>query len=263
MEQQIVQVDAFTDTRYRGNPAAICPMEAMPDDDWMQAVALEMNLSETCYLVPERTGYRLRWFTPAREVRLCGHATLASAHYLYENGLKSPDESCIFHTLSGELRASRSEGWIEVSFPGQPPEIVETPEGLQTALGTEIVEFGQNDLNYGHVVVHSEATVRNLEPDFVRLAGLPHLGYGVTAPGDGDTYDFVSRFFAPSAGINEDPVTGSAHCMFGPYWAAQRSRNEMVAYQASPRGGTVRVRIEGDRVVLGGRCVTTMRGVLV
>lgn len=262
MALTIVQVDAFTDTAFRGNPAAVCVLPAPRDEAWMQAVALEMNLSETAFLVPGEDGYGLRWFTPAVEVVLCGHATLASAHVLWEDGHLPAAREARFHTKSGLLTAARAGDWIELDFPAKPETATPPPPGLAEALGAAPKYVGKNQLDY-LVELDAEETVRRLAPDHGALAKLPVRGVMVTSRATTAPYDFVSRFFAPGSGIPEDPVTGSAHCALGPFWAARLGRTELLAYQASPRGGVVRVRVAGDRVKLGGRAVTVLRGELV
>jgi len=259
---RITQVDAFTAVPFAGNPAAVCILPAPREAEWMQSVALEMNLSETAFLVRREDGsYDLRWFTPAVEVDLCGHATLASAHVLWEEGHLEPAAQARFHTRSGLLTADRSGPWIELDFPAQPEESCEAPEGLEEALGAATVYVGRNRFDY-LVELESEEAVRGLRPDHGRLKRLPVRGVIVTARSS-SSYDFVSRFFAPASGIDEDPVTGSAHCCLGPFWGARLRRTEFMAYQASPRGGEVRVRLVGDRVMLGGQAVTVLRGDLV
>ncbi|HYI08582.1 MAG TPA: PhzF family phenazine biosynthesis protein, partial [Thermoanaerobaculia bacterium] len=226
-------------------------------------VAAEMNLSETAFLLPRDDGYSLRWFTPAVEVALCGHATLASAHALWEEGLLGPDDTARFHTQSGLLTATRNGDWIELDFPATREERAEAPEGLLESLGvTDPVYVGKNKFDY-LVELASEELVRELDPDHGRLRRIPVRGVIVTSRSAGQDIDFVSRFFAPGSGVDEDPVTGSAHCCLTPYWSAKLGKDEMVAYQASKRGGTVRVRLAGDRVKLGGRAVTILRGELV
>jgi len=257
--QRIVQVDAFTAVPFAGNPAAVCVMSAPAPDDWMQRVALEMNLSETAFLHPEGDGYRLRWFTPAAEVDLCGHATLASAHVLWEDGHLPKDSEARFRTRSGLLRANRDGDWITLDFPAKPPAPAEPPPGLVEALGLEPVEVARNQFDY-LVVAADEETVRNLHPDTARLQQLEMRGVIVTARSSDPAYDFVSRFFAPGVGVPEDPVTGSAHCCLAPYWSQVLGRQEFTAFQASPRGGVLRIRLSGDRVLLSGQAVTVMRG---
>jgi PhzF family phenazine biosynthesis protein len=284
----IVTVDAFTEKRFSGNPAAVCILPAAPDEDWMQKVAREMNLSETAFLVrrPSRikgektsgrergrsrsASFDLRWFTPTVEVDLCGHATIASSHVLWEEGHVAPDQKLRFHTRSGLLSAERREErgtvWIELDFPALP----ETPLGGSTraisrALGTKPKHVGKYGSDY-LVEVENEEVLRRMVPDFALLKTLHIRGVAVTSPPSASTramgYDFVSRFFAPGVGIDEDPVTGSSHCCLGPYWARRLGKEEVFGYQASARGGSVRVKVLGDRVIIGGRAVTVMHGEL-
>ena len=257
----LLQVDAFTDRPFSGNPAAVCLLREPRADDWMQAVAAEMNLSETAFLVPEDDGYRLRWFTPKVEVDLCGHATLASAHVLWTEERVPLDKPLYFHTKSGLLKAVRRGELIELDFPLDPPSDASPPADLLPALGATAEYVGKGKFDY-LVEVESEETVRSMKPDFARLAQIEVRGVIVTARSSSPDYAFVSRFFAPWAGINEDPVTGSAHCCLAPYWQARLGRSEMTAYQASARGGVVRVRVQGDRVMLGGQAVTILKGSL-
>lgn len=261
MKQEIFQVDAFTDTAFKGNPAAVCVLSREGDKRWMQNLATEMNLSETAFVVQQDDGYNLRWFTPAVEVDLCGHATLASAHILWETGLLSTDQEARFFTRSGLLTASRQGDWIQLDFPSEPESTAEAPENLHKALGVSTTYIGKNRFDY-LVEVESEDLVRNLNPDFALLGAIPGRGFMVTSRSKADAFDFISRFFAPAFGINEDPVTGSAHCCLGPFWAERLNKTELTAYQASPRGGIVRVRVSQERVYLLGKAVTVMRGVL-
>lgn len=261
MSLPIVQVDAFTDRPFAGNPAAVCVLPAPREAGWLQLVAREMNLSETAFLVRQEDGFDLRWFTPAVEVDLCGHATLASAHVLWEAGLLAPDEQARFHTRSGLLTADRRAGWIELDFPAEPAVAVEPPDELLAALGTAPAYVGRNRFDY-LVELETEEQVRALRPDFARLGRVPTRGVIVTSRARQPEYHFVSRFFAPGVGVDEDPVTGSAHCCLGPYWAGKLGATEFVAYQASVRGGVVRVRLAGERVRLGGQAVTVLRGEL-
>lgn len=263
MGQAIVQVDAFTDRAFGGNPAAVCILPAPRERAWMQNLAMEMNLAETAFLVRrEDKSYDLRWFTPAIEVELCGHATLASAHVLWEEGHLAKDQAARFHTLSGLLLATQHKGRIELDFPAQREAAIAPPEGLLAGLGLETARHvGQNKFDY-LVEVDSEALVRSLKPDDRMLAQLPVRGVIVTSRAESEPHDFVSRFFAPGAGISEDPVTGSAHCCLAPYWQERLGKDEMVGYQASARGGRVHVRVVGDRVMLGGEAVTVLRGEL-
>lgn len=255
------QVDAFTSRPFAGNPAAVCLLDEPRDPEWMQAVAAEMNLSETAFVRPLESGFELRWFTPAVEVDLCGHATLAAAHAMWEAGVAPAEAPIEFHTRSGRLTAARSAETIELNFPATPPTEAQAPLGLSEALGVRPVFVGKSRFDY-LLVLERAADVRALKPDFVRLAGVEARGVIVTSCSDDARFDFVSRFFAPSAGINEDPVTGSAHCCLAPYWQTQLGRAAMTGYQASARGGVVRVRVDGDRVILGGQAVTVWRGEL-
>jgi len=261
MGLRITQVDAFTDTLLAGNPAAVCLLQAPRDEGWMQSVAREMNLSETAFLVRTADGYDLRWFTPSLEVALCGHATLASAHVLWEDGHLPSARQARFHTKSGLLTGDRAGEWIELDFPAKREEPAQAPAGLAEALGVTPKYVGKNQFDY-LVEVDGEVTVRRLTPNHAMLAALPVRGVIVTSRADSAGYDFVSRFFAPGSGVPEDPVTGSAHCALGPYWQSRLGKSDFVAYQASPRGGVVRVRVAGDRVKLGGRAVTVLRGEL-
>jgi predicted PhzF superfamily epimerase YddE/YHI9 len=256
----VTQVDAFTDKPFSGNPAAVVVLTEQKETAWLQAVAAEMNLAETAFLVAEEDGYMLRWFTPTVEVDLCGHATLASAHALWEQGYVRPPQKIRFFTRSGVLTAYQTLRGIELDFPIKPEQKAEAPEGLAEGLGAELKYVGRNAFDY-LVEVDSEATLRALTPNFALLQKLPVRGVIVTARGS--DYDFVSRFFAPASGIPEDPVTGSAHCCLGPYWGPKLGKTEMTGYQASARGGVVNVRLEGDRIRLGGHAVTIFRGALV
>ena len=228
----------------------------------MQNVAREMNLSETAFLCPAENGYNLRWFTPKVEVALCGHATLASAHVLWTEGSLAPDEQARFFTKSGPLYASRKpDGWIELDFPQNRVQETETPKGLAEALGVEFI-FTAQDQRYCLVEVSSEETLRNLAPNFSLLSQVKVRAVIVTARSETSGLDFVSRFFAPSVGINEDPVTGSAHTVLGPYWRDRLGKNEFMAYQASERGGFLGLRMSEDRVFISGQAVTVMAGEL-
>jgi PhzF family phenazine biosynthesis protein len=262
MGQTILTVDAFTDRPFAGNPAAVCVLPRPADEAWMRALAREMNLSETAFLHPEDEGYRLRWFTPAVEVDLCGHATLASAHVLWEEGHLRPDQPAKVLTHSGRLTASRSAGFIELDFPSKPMTPEPAPPELTKALGVPVVAAGRNEFDW-LVELESEETLRALQPDFGLLATLPIRGTIVTSRATTSGFDFVSRFFAPRVGVPEDPVTGSAHCALTPFWAERLGKVAMVAHQASPRGGVMRVRLNGDRVLLVGQAVTVVRGEIV
>jgi PhzF family phenazine biosynthesis protein len=259
--QPFSQVDAFTDRPFSGNPAAVCLLPAARDAEWMQLVAAEMNLAETAFLTRRPDGFDLRWFTPACEVDLCGHATLASAHALWEDGQLAPGAAAHFHTRSGLLTAERRDGTIWLDFPATPAASVPFPTNLAEGLGARPRFVGKSSYDY-LVELESEASVRALNPDLGRLARLPVRGIIVTAASADPARHFISRFFAPAAGVPEDPVTGSAHCALGPFWGERLRLTELVGYQASRRGGTVRVRLAGDRVLLGGQAVTVLRGEL-
>jgi len=260
MAIRIVQVDAFTNKPFSGNPAAVCVLPQPVPDEWMRNVAREMNLSETAFLTPHDGGFRLRWFTPSVEVDLCGHATVASAHVLWADGHLAAGQQARFHTRSGLLLADRRGDWIELDFPAKLVTAAPAPAELLPAVGVAQAAFvGKNAFDY-LVEVDSEETLRKLAPDHSTLRRIPVRGVIVTAQSAGGEFDFVSRFFAPASGIDEDPVTGSAHCALGPYWSGRLGKSEFTAYQASPRGGTVRVRLQGGRVLLGGQAVTVMTG---
>ncbi|HYL06768.1 MAG TPA: PhzF family phenazine biosynthesis protein [Thermoanaerobaculia bacterium] len=269
MVLEIYQVDAFTDRPFAGNPAAVCPLPAasFPAAGWMQALAAEMNLSETAFLVRrgrrgDTADYGLRWFTPAIEVELCGHATLAAAHVLWETGAVAAAAPIRFHTLSGVLGAARRGEWIELDFPAEPASALEEPPaGLAELLGAPPVWVGANRFDLV-VELADEASVRSLAPDLARLGALPYRGILVTARASAPGYDVVSRFFAPASGVDADPVTGSAHCCVGPYWSGRLCKNPLACFQASARCGLVRVELAGDRVRLGGQAVTVFRGEL-
>lgn len=255
----IFQVDAFTNKPFAGNPAAVCILPEPRDGVWMQSVAQEMNLSETAFLNKKGHGFNLRWFTPTSEVELCGHATLASAHILWEMGHLRKDDRAQFFTRSGLLTAEHQGDWIQLDFPAEPEEPTTAPPELIDALGVTPKYVGKNRFDF-LLEVDSEATVRGIKPDFPLLRAIPCRGTIVTSFADSSEYDFVYRFFAPSSGINEDPVTGSAHCCLGPFWHTRLNKSEFVAYQASARGGVVRVRLGEKRVYLGGQAVTVFRG---
>lgn len=262
MRLPIVQVDAFTERPFEGNPAAVCVVAQELPERVMQQIAAEMNLSETAFLWPEADGYRLRWFTPTVEVDLCGHATLASAHTLWSEGHLLAEREARFHTRSGLLTARRAGGLIELNFPAIAEQPAEPPPGLIEALGIEPVYVGLGTFDY-LVEVADERVLREMTPDFGRLRAVKARGVIVTCRGESPAFDFLSRFFAPQAGIDEDPVTGSAHCCLAPFWGRRLSGDKMVAYQASWRGGVVHVQLAEDRVILGGAAVTVLRGELV
>lgn len=259
----LFQVDAFTDTAFAGNPAAVCLLPGPRNEHWMLAVAKEMNLSETAFVLPQDDGFSLRWFTPTTEVDLCGHATLASAHVLWESGVLAQGATARFLTRSGLLTADQLGSEIRLSFPAIPQTPAEAPAGLLQALGAEARHVGRCGDKL-LLQLADEAAVRNLAPDFAALRRLPLRGVMVTALADeASPYDFVSRYFAPWVGIDEDPVTGSAHCCLGPYWSGLLGTRELSACQASARGGHLRIRVAGEHVELIGPAVTVFRGTLV
>jgi len=256
-----LQIDAFTDRPFAGNPAAVCLLEAPADAAWMQAVAAEMNLSETAFVVPQDGAFGLRWFTPTIEVDLCGHATLAAAHALWEEQVIALDDPIAFHTKSGLLTCTHDGERIELDFPAIPLAEIDPPRDLVEALGVAPSYAGKSRFDH-FVFVDAEQTVRSLEPDFAKLRAMPLRGLIVTSLSQSSQFDFISRYFAPVAGIDEDPVTGSAHCCLGPFWAERLGKTELTAFQASARGGTVQVRVAGERVFLGGNAVTVIKGSL-
>jgi PhzF family phenazine biosynthesis protein len=258
MRTPLFWVDAFTDTAFRGNPAAICLLDAPADEVWMQRLAFELGLAETAYLVPRPDGdYDLRWFTPTVEIPLCGHATLASAHTLFETG--RAHSRVTFHTMSGPLTCTRDGARIAMDFPAARPTPVDTPPGLLDALGVSEAIAVLDNKQWFIVEVADPAVVEGLAPDLRRLEKIVD-GASVTARSDRDGVDIVSRVFGPGVGVDEDAVTGSVHCALTPYWCERLGTTELVAYQASARGGTLLCRLEGDRVFLAGPAVTVLRG---
>ena len=263
MTQIITQVDAFTNTPFKGNPAAVCVLDSPQSEAWMQNIAQEMNLSETAFLVKQDDGFNLRWFTPTVEVPLCGHATLASAHVLWSQGHLLPNQEARFYTKSGVLAAKLENDWIQLDFPVNLSQAVESPPELSQVLGVNCKSVVQNSLGY-LVEVESEQLVREMQPNFQQMKTLTKADIIVTSIADSDSeYDFVSRFFAPTLGINEDPVTGAAHCCLAPFWRDKLGKDEFLAYQASSRGGVVKVYYPGaNRVFISGQAVTVMQGKL-
>ncbi len=262
MRISLTHVDAFTDRPFSGNPAAVCLLPEQRDDFWMQNVACEMNLSETAFLVKQESGFDLRWFTPVTEVDLCGHATLAGAHVLWEQGVIQTDEAASFNSRSGVLTARQQGDWIELDFPIIRETEADPPDGLLRGLGIAPSYVGVTRFDY-LAVFDSDEIVRNLQPDMQWLRRLGDLSVIVTSRSSDSRFDFISRCFAPNQGIDEDPVTGSAHCCLGPFWKAQLNKTEMVGYQASQRGGVVRVKVAGERVQLQGQAITIFNGELI
>lgn len=261
MRIPIYKVDAFTSRPFSGNPAAVCILPGKQSDGWMQNVAREMNVSETAFVTKQEEGFILRWFTPQIEVDLCGHATLASAHILWETGHLKKKEPARFHTKSGLLTAERDRDWIRMDFPSESEEQADAPAGLEEALGLAPLYVGKNRFDY-LIEAETEDIVRRLQPDFGRLAAIAARGFIVTSRSKSNEFDFVSRFFAPAVGVDEDPVTGSAHCCLAPFWSKKLGKTEMTASQVSSRGGTIRVQTAGNRVYLSGQAITIMLGEL-
>lgn len=259
MTVTIMQIDAFTDRLFAGNPAAVCLLDGELEDSRMQALAGEMNLPATAFVRPAGDGFALRWFVPGAELAFCGHGALAAAHALWESGTLAPELTARFHTRAGPLAASRRDGLIELDFPAEPAQPAEPPPALLQALGVTPRFVGRNRFDY-LVEVDSEEVVRGLAPDLALLSTVETRGVIVTARAATPGYEIVSRFFAPSTGIGEDSVTGSAHCCLGPFWAPRLGAGELRAFQASPRGGELRVRVAGERVILGGRAITIRTG---
>lgn len=261
MAIRLFHVDAFSRVPFGGNPAVVCLLDAWPEAAWMQAIAREMNVSETAFLTPAGEEYGLRWFTPLVEVDLCGHATLAAAHVLWETGALPPGSTARFGTRGGLLRATQDGEWIDIELPAIACQASPVDGKYLEALGiVQPVFLGLAGPR--HVIqVASADIVRSLTPDFQALRRLAGRGIAVTAPG-GYPYDFVSRYFAPWVGVDEDPVTGSVHCALAGFWGERLGKRQMLAWQASPRGGEIRLRLDGPRVLLGGRAVTIAAGEL-
>ncbi|MBN1630265.1 MAG: PhzF family phenazine biosynthesis protein [Thermoleophilia bacterium] len=264
MAVRILHIDAFTEAPFAGNPAGVCLLPAPRDDAWMQRVAFEMNLPETAFLVRQEDGFSLRWFTPATEVDLCGHGTLASAHALWDSGELAQGEQACFHTRSGLLTAERRDGLIWLDFPALTVSPADAPTGLLAGLGIDsrplyVGRFGEEYL----IELDGEEQVRQVRPDFAALRKLPGSAAVVTSLCTSGRFDFVSRCFAPWMGVDEDPVTGSVHCCLGPFWGERLGKRDLLAYQASARGGELHIGLRGERVGLGGHAVTVVRGELV
>jgi PhzF family phenazine biosynthesis protein len=258
---RIYQVDAFAERPFEGNPAAVCLLNEERPAGWMQSVAAEMNLAETAFIRRVEDRFELRWFTPLIEVALCGHATLASAHILWTEQLVPKGEPIRFQTKSGILTCEQTADSIQLDFPATPVGTVEPPPGLIEALGIQPSYVGQTKFDK-FLLLDSEGALRGLKPDFAALANVPMRGVIVTSRSSDFRFDFISRFFAPAAGVNEDPVTGSAHCALAPFWSERLGKSAMTGFQASPRGGIVHVRLAGDRVFLSGKALTVLRGEL-
>lgn len=256
MELPLYQVDAFTDTVFKGNPAAVCPLQQWLSDAQMQAIALENHLSETAFFYQDGDAFHLRWFTPTKEVNLCGHATLATAHVLFQH-LGYQERRVTFHSRSGPLMVERKNNWYYMNFPVDFPELVPTPKIIDDALQLHPVETYKGKEDY-LVVLDSQEAVEQVQPDFRRLQQLDGRGLIVTAAGR--STDIASRCFYPKYGIDEDPVTGSAHTTLGPYWANRLGKNTLTALQCSPRSGRLRLRVLNERIEVTGQAVTYMEG---
>ena len=256
----IYTVDAFAEAPFRGNPAGVCFLMGHQPDEWMQQLAQEMNLSETAFFMQKEGAYALRWFTPATEVDLCGHATLATAHIIWESQLVGPEEEIFFETRSGILTAKRKDDWIELNFPAKAPSPCDMPAGLAESLGIQPISSHRNEFDYLLECATADE-VRNVKPDFKALSKVECRGVMVTAPSDLPDQDYICRFFAPAVGVDEDPVTGSAHCCLAPYWSGKLGKMKLRGYQASERGGIVETELLGDRVLLRGKAITVVQGV--
>jgi len=252
-------VDAFTDKPFKGNAAAVCITSEPLDDVLMQNIAAEMNLSETAFLSPQRGGYLLKWFTPSTEVELCGHATLASAHILWETGILPKEQQAVFYTKSGLLTASKNGSWIQLNFPSEPVNESDYPSELNEALNIDPIYVGRNRFDY-FIEIESEDVIKNLSPNFSMLGTIRTRGINVTSKSK--EFDFISRCFFPAVGVNEDPVTGSAHCGLAPYWGKKLNKTEMCAYQASARGGILKIELQNDRVLIAGQAITIIKSEL-
>ncbi len=263
MPQQLYIVDAFASHRFEGNPAAVCVLREPKSLEWMQSVATELNLSETAFVRQVKDLFELKWFTPSAEVSLCGHATLAAAHVIWETGILPLTLPIVFKTLSGRLSAEKTAAWISLDFPALGVEAIEEPEGLIEAIGVVPQFVGKSRFDI-LIEVATEREVNAASPNIQTLAAYTAIrGVIVTAKSASVEYDFVSRFFAPSIGVSEDPVTGSAHCCLAPYWSAKLGRKDLCGYQASRRGGTVRTSLRASRVQLSGQAVTVVNGTLI
>jgi PhzF family phenazine biosynthesis protein len=262
---QLYQIDAFTDQPFHGNPACVCILDQPQDDAWMQSLSAEMNLSETAFVLKQSNGFGLRWFTPTKEVSLCGHATLASAHILWEDGCVPPAEKIEFHTLSGLLTIRKDGPWIEMDFPARLVSPADPNSELNQALGITPTHTSKRTVEKGAAYlleVETEEIVRTMMPDFARLLATDARTVIVTSRSGDAAYDFVSRFFGPAIGINEDPVTGSAHCYLAPYWSARLNKHSLLGLQVSKRAGVVGCEWKGERILLRGQAVTIFKGEL-
>lgn len=260
MKFPFYQVDAFAVKPFKGNPAAVFLLEGAREDSWLQAVAEEINLPETAFLLPKGHDYQLRWFTPTTEVGLCGHATIASAHILYEFGFYDFDETINFHTRSGIITSTFNRGTIELDMPRLNAKPIPIPDGLLDILGTEPLATFVSDANTLIAEMPSADHIRSFLPDFKQIEKLDFEGLAITALSDDPRFDFISRYFSPRDGIPEDPVTGMTHCALAPYWEAKLGKSDFHAYQASSRGGELWLHVTPNRVFVGGKAVTVLAG---
>jgi PhzF family phenazine biosynthesis protein len=258
----IYQIDAFTDSPFKGNPAAVCLLEKPMPDEWMQNVAFEMNLSETSFIIPGKKESQIRFFTPSAEVPLCGHATLSTAHVFYESGLASEGDEITFISKAGRLLIRKSGTWIVMNFPSYPCSRLEIPSGIEKILGVNPLELHKTGHGWKLILLKSEKELREMKPDFRLLVEKEYGDLIATAPSDDDRFDFTIRCFAPILGIDEDPVTGSAHCALTPFWNGKTGKTSMVSHQVSARGGILKVWLKGDRVEVAGEARTILKGEL-
>jgi len=258
----IYQVDAFTSKAFSGNPACVHIADEHTPDEWMQSIAAEMNVSETAFVIPMKSGLMIRWFTPVAEVNLCGHATLSASHILYETGYVKPDEEILFNSKSGELRITRNGSWITMDFPVYPLIPAEIPAGFEKITGVKPIELYSSIDNWLVALLQSEYEVRNARPDFEAMRQSQMGDLIITAPSSETNFDFCTRCFVPSVGINEDPVTGSAHCALTPFWHMKTGRTDFISHQVSKRTGILKTSLKDNRVLISGQAVTVFRGEL-
>jgi len=258
----IYQVDAFTSEPFKGNPAGVCILEKEVNEDWMKKIAAELHVSETAFIVPGKDAYKIRYFTPESEVPLCGHATLSSAHIMFETGITPEGSGIVFHSAAGILNVSKDGGWIVLDFPAYGLVRYPVPADIGLYLGAEPLEYHRTAHGWAFVLLAGEEEVRGLEPDFAAMKKSPYGDLIVTAPSSDPDYDFCVRCFVPALGINEDPVTGSAHCALVPFWNKKTGKSEFVSHQVSARGGILKVSLNGERVNISGQAVTIFKAEL-
>jgi PhzF family phenazine biosynthesis protein len=258
----IYQVDAFTDQPFKGNPAGVCILGKEAPEKWMQSVAAEMNLSETAFITPDKQSFKIRYFTPEAEIPLCGHATLSSAHIMFERGVVNRKKEITFLSKAGKLSVRYDNGWIKMNFPSYPVKQVKIPDGIDRIIGITPAELYRTDHGWSFAVLQNEKEVRELKPDFTVMKNSEFGDLIITAPSDDKTFDFCVRCFAPALGIDEDPVTGSAHCALVPFWHQRTGRTEFVSHQVSKRSGILKVALNGDRVEISGQAITILKAEL-